>query len=169
MHIITCLKKTWQIIRQYINLYSGYNRPKHDGCLLEYHRHNLAGQGRVPPLKYLVPPKVSSHQGSVLPGWSFFLPSPVAFWGLGFDFPFFCKESLSLCAVHFTLDWTQCPCYLLRSKTSPSVLLEPQQSRKHLVIQSLTKVLSLIHFVETTANNLTFNLSIGFRNGSYES
>ena len=24
-------------------------------------------------------------------------------------------------------------------------------------IQSLTKVLSLIHFVETTANNLTFN------------
>ena len=36
-------------------------------------------------------------------------------------------------------------------------------------IQSLTKVLSLIHFVETTANNLTFNKSIGFRNGSYES
>ena len=36
-------------------------------------------------------------------------------------------------------------------------------------VQSLTKVLSLIHFVETTANNLTFNLSIGFRNGSYES
>ena len=24
-------------------------------------------------------------------------------------------------------------------------------------VQSLTKVLSLIHFVETTANNLTFN------------
>ena len=36
-------------------------------------------------------------------------------------------------------------------------------------LQSLTKVLSLIHSVETTANNLTFNLSIGFRNGSYES
>ena len=36
-------------------------------------------------------------------------------------------------------------------------------------LQSLTKVLSLIHFVEITANNLTFNESIGFRNGSYES
>ena len=36
------------------------------------------------------------------------------------------------------------------------------------LIQSLTKVLSLIHFVETTANNLTFNELIGFRNGSYE-
>ena len=36
-------------------------------------------------------------------------------------------------------------------------------------VQSLTKVLLLIHFVETTANKLTFNESIGFRNGSYES
>ena len=41
---------------------------------------------------------------------------------------------------------------------------------QHLVnLQSLTKVLLLIHFVETTANNLTFNKSIGFRNGSNES
>ena len=36
-------------------------------------------------------------------------------------------------------------------------------------LQSLTKVLSLIHFVETTTYNLTFNQYIGFRNGSYES